>query len=101
MPSTPAADVCRIVRDSPLGGAPRTPATLTADGNGAHTPREIYAIVKCSATTSLPLACGCRCGARVFGEEPENPRLISIPIDSNDTRSAAESLIGLIQFVAR
>jgi len=27
--------------------------------------------------------------------------LISIPIDSNDTRSAAESLIGLIQFVAR
>ena len=38
---------------------------------------------------------------RLFGEEPENPRLISISIDSNDTRSTAESLIGLIQFVSR
>ncbi len=38
---------------------------------------------------------------RLFGEEPENPRWISISIDSNDTRSTAESLIGLIQFVTR
>ncbi len=38
---------------------------------------------------------------RLFGEEPENPRLISISIDSNDTRSTAESLIGLIQFLTR
>ena len=38
---------------------------------------------------------------RLFVEEPENPRWISISIDSNDTRSMAESLIGLIQFVTR
>jgi hypothetical protein len=38
---------------------------------------------------------------RLFGEEPENPRLISISIDTTATRSTAESLIGLIQFVTR
>ncbi len=34
---------------------------------------------------------------RLFGEEPENP----VSIDSNDPRSTAESLIGLIQFLTR
>jgi hypothetical protein len=39
---------------------------------------------------------------RVFGEEPDGPpRLLSISIDSNDTRSAAESFVGPIAFAAR
>ena len=33
-----------------------------------------------------------------FGEEPDNPRALALSIDSNDTRSSAESLIGSIAF---
>jgi hypothetical protein len=35
---------------------------------------------------------------RVFGEAPENPAVIAISIDSNDTHSVAESFLGSIQF---
>jgi hypothetical protein len=34
----------------------------------------------------------------LFGELPENPKAITISIDSNDTRSSAESFIGPILF---
>lgn len=34
----------------------------------------------------------------IYGEEPENPGAVSISIDSNDTRSTAESFIGAILF---
>jgi hypothetical protein len=35
---------------------------------------------------------------RVYGEAPDNPAYISVAIDSNDTTSAAESLVGEIVF---
>ena len=35
---------------------------------------------------------------KIYGEEPENPGAVSIAIDSDDTNSAAESLIGAIAF---
>jgi hypothetical protein len=35
---------------------------------------------------------------RVFGEDPEDPRAIALSIDTNDTRSTAEALIGSISF---
>ena len=38
--------------------------------------------------------------ARIFGESPDNPRAITISIDSNDTHSVAESVIGPIAFQA-
>jgi hypothetical protein len=37
----------------------------------------------------------------IFGEEPGDPGFVSLSIDSNDTRSSAESFIGPIAFVAR
>jgi hypothetical protein len=39
--------------------------------------------------------------AKIFGEPPDDPRVITISIDSNDTHSAAESFIGPIVFRAR
>jgi Protein of unknown function (DUF3047) len=38
---------------------------------------------------------------RIFGESPDDPRVITISIDSNDTRSMAESFMGPIVFRAR
>lgn len=38
---------------------------------------------------------------KVYGEAPENPAAVSVAIDSNDTRSEAESFIGPIVFRAR
>jgi Protein of unknown function (DUF3047) len=38
--------------------------------------------------------------AKIFGESPNNPRAITISIDSNDTHSVAESFIGPIAFHA-
>ncbi|HSB60396.1 MAG TPA: DUF3047 domain-containing protein, partial [Vicinamibacteria bacterium] len=35
---------------------------------------------------------------RIYGEEPDSPGAISVAIDSNDTRSAAESFVGPIVF---
>ncbi len=35
---------------------------------------------------------------KVFGEDPEGPRAIALSIDTNDTRSVAEALIGRIVF---
>ena len=35
---------------------------------------------------------------KIFGEIPDNPKVITISIDSNDTHSTAESLIGPIIF---
>jgi DUF3047 family protein len=35
---------------------------------------------------------------KIYGEAPENPAGVSISIDSNDTHSTAESLIGAIAF---
>ena len=35
---------------------------------------------------------------KIYGEEPENPGAISIAIDSNDTKSSAESFMGTIVF---
>jgi DUF3047 family protein len=35
---------------------------------------------------------------RIYGEDPPNPGAISLSIDSNDTRSSAESFIGAIIF---
>lgn len=37
---------------------------------------------------------------RVYGEDPENPGAIALSIDTNDTRSFAEGLIGHIRFVS-
>lgn len=37
----------------------------------------------------------------VYGEEPDAPGAVSIAIDSNDTRSAAEAYIGAIRFRRR
>jgi hypothetical protein len=39
--------------------------------------------------------------AYIFGEPPDDPRVITISIDSNDTHSIAESFIGPIVFRAR
>jgi hypothetical protein len=38
---------------------------------------------------------------KVFGEDPEDPRAIALSIDTNDTRSVAEALIGRITFTNR
>ncbi len=38
---------------------------------------------------------------KVFGEHPEVPRAIALSIDTNDTRSVAEALIGSIIFTNR
>jgi hypothetical protein len=35
---------------------------------------------------------------RIYGSEPEPPAVLSIAIDSNDTRSTAESFIGPLLF---
>jgi len=37
---------------------------------------------------------------RIFGEPPDDPRIVTISIDSNDTHSSAEAFIGAIRFVA-
>jgi len=37
---------------------------------------------------------------RVFGEDPEDPRALALSIDTNDTHSEAEALIGRIAFTA-
>jgi len=37
---------------------------------------------------------------RIFGEEPEEPRALALSIDTNDTHSEAEALIGRIAFTA-
>ena len=39
--------------------------------------------------------------AKIFGEVPDDPRVITLSIDSNDTHSTAESFIGPIVFRAR
>jgi Protein of unknown function (DUF3047) len=39
--------------------------------------------------------------AKIFGKSPDDPRAITISIDSNDTRSMAESFMGPIVFRAR
>ena len=38
---------------------------------------------------------------RVFGEEPEDPKAIALSIDTNDTHSSAEAVVGRLAFVAR
>ncbi len=38
---------------------------------------------------------------KIFGESPDDPRVITISIDSNDTHSIAESFMGPIVFRAR
>ena len=35
---------------------------------------------------------------KIFGEEPENPQAVVVSIDTNDTHSSAEALIGRIRF---
>lgn len=35
---------------------------------------------------------------KIFGEDPANPRAVALSIDTNDTRSVAEALIGRIVF---
>jgi DUF3047 family protein len=35
---------------------------------------------------------------KIYGEEPENPEALSIAIDSNDTNSTAESVVGTVLF---
>jgi hypothetical protein len=35
---------------------------------------------------------------RIYGDAPDNPSALSVAIDSNDTRSSAESFIGAIAF---
>ena len=37
---------------------------------------------------------------RIFGEEPAAPGAIAVAADSNDTRSAADSYLGPLHFVA-
>jgi uncharacterized protein (DUF1501 family) len=34
----------------------------------------------------------------VFGEDPENPQVVVVSIDTNDTHSGAEAFIGRITF---
>ena len=38
---------------------------------------------------------------RVYGERPENPKVLALSIDTNDTHSTAEALIGGIAFTSR
>jgi hypothetical protein len=38
---------------------------------------------------------------KIYGERPENPKVIAISIDTNDTHSRAEALIGRIAFTSR
>ncbi len=35
---------------------------------------------------------------KIYGEEPENPEVVSVAIDSDDTKSTAESYVGPISF---
>jgi Protein of unknown function (DUF3047) len=37
---------------------------------------------------------------RIFGEPPDDPRIVTISIDSNDTHSSAEAFVGPIRFMA-
>ena len=37
---------------------------------------------------------------RIFGEDPEDPRALALSIDTNDTHSEAEALIGRIAFMS-
>jgi len=34
----------------------------------------------------------------VFGEEPENPSVIALSIDTNDTKSSSETFLGPLRF---
>ena len=38
---------------------------------------------------------------KIYGERPENPKVIALSIDTNDTHSRAEALIGSIVFTSR
>ena len=38
---------------------------------------------------------------RVYGERPDNPRVIAISVDTNDTHASAAALIGAIAFTSR
>jgi hypothetical protein len=38
---------------------------------------------------------------KIYGEEPTNPHAIALSIDTNDTRSKAETLFGRIGFTPR
>lgn len=38
---------------------------------------------------------------RIYGDTPDDPSVISISIDSNDTNSASEAMIGAIRFKSR
>lgn len=38
---------------------------------------------------------------KIYGERPENPKVLALSIDTNDTHSRAEALIGSIAFRAR
>jgi hypothetical protein len=38
---------------------------------------------------------------RIYGETPDDPAVLSIAIDSNDTNSTAEAMIGVIRFKSR
>jgi hypothetical protein len=35
---------------------------------------------------------------KIYGSDPENPGVVSVSIDSNDTNSASESFMGAIVF---
>ena len=37
---------------------------------------------------------------RIFGEEPEAPGAIALSIDTNDTHTTAEAVVGVIRFTA-
>jgi DUF3047 family protein len=37
---------------------------------------------------------------RIFGEPPDDPQVVTLSIDSNDTHSSAEAFVGPIRFVA-
>ncbi len=36
---------------------------------------------------------------RIYGEAPDSPAAVALSIDTNDTRTVAEGLIGAIRFV--
>jgi hypothetical protein len=38
---------------------------------------------------------------KVYGEEPDDPAVLSVAIDSNDTNTTSEAMIGAIRFKAR
>ncbi|MGH7340050.1 MAG: DUF3047 domain-containing protein, partial [Candidatus Rokuibacteriota bacterium] len=38
---------------------------------------------------------------RIYGERPDNPQVLAISVDTNDTHATASSLIGRISFVSR